>query len=204
MNVTYKLIKNKETILNLKKTACFSHLTSDFQDYDSLEILVYECESNKGNLDFWTKLIMKIEPKAKLIDKNWMIFPYMPYGKMLLILTLLRYLWEHSNHYDDIIPMTKKILEITEDIDEMQAITLAASCTEESSGWGHSHVLAVASTLPRIWHYRRYTGNSCQGLCGKSGNYVTNEKVLNEIRNEKKDKFDVIPILKHFKIKYNE
>jgi len=202
MEVTYKLYKNKEQILSIVNTACFSGLF--LSSWDKISILVYESEQNKGELKFWTDLIMKIEPKATIDDKNWMTIPYMGKGKTLLILTALRYLWEYKNHYDDIIPMTKTILNKCDNIDPFLAIVLASSITSLSCGWGHSLVLGVTENLPRTWHYRRYKGGKCQGLCHDNSSRIPLLDDLALLRSEKTDRYDVLPILKLFKIPYNE
>ncbi len=198
--VSYKLYsKNNRLLYDGNMVLCFYEL-NDNRDWFKMKLPIKCTEQNVNYVNFWIDLIIKIEPKIK-IDKNYLIIPNMGYGKTLFILTAIRYLWEGSNRYDDIVIMTKNIIDIIPDIDPLKAILMANSCTEKTGGWGHSLVNTVVTDLKGVWHYRRYKGDTVFGLTNSGyGNY----DLLRKFRKAKKDKFDVSPILKHFKYEKTE
>jgi hypothetical protein len=205
MYVTYKTYKDNKLIDNYKNTSCFSELFNN--QWDKMELLLYESSLSKGQLKFWFDFVKKIEPKIKLREDNYCIIPYQGKGKTLTLVTILRFLWEDINHYDTIIPLTKEVIKLVPDIDEMGAVVLASSITHECDGWGHSLVNAVATKIPRKWHYRRYKGNSIFGLTALNDHDSSSYKnrwLLNRLRTQKETPLDVKPILKHFNIPYNE
>lgn len=194
MNVTYSLYdKNNTLLLEKNNKACFSQLY-DISNWYKLKLKLKSTKENVEYIEFWLKLIMKIETKITIED-NYLIIPNLGRGKTMFILTAIRYLWEGINNYDDIVIMTKKIIDLHSNIDPLKAILLANSCTQNVNGWGHSLIRAVVVDLKGIWYYRRYKGETVYGLTNSS---YGNEDLLRQFRKAKVDKYDVLPVLKHF------
>lgn len=194
MYVTYYLYgKYGKLLKSYNDTACFSSLTHNNNWY-KLKLKLKSTEKNVEYIELWLKLIMKIESKI-IIEDNYLIIPNLGKGKTMFILTAIRYLWEGTNKYDDIVIMTKKIIDLHPTIDPLKAILLANSCTQYGSGWGHSLVNCVVNDLKGIWHYRRYKGNSVHEFTNSS---YGNPDLLKQFREDKVDKYDVLPVLKHF------
>lgn len=198
--VQYKLYKDKIKIKDFTKgTICYSNTFT--YDWDYILVKIKTTYLTKEYLKFWLDLLKQIETKIEIKD-NWIKLPYLKSkGKTLFILTIIRYLHEgeDANKYYDIVLMTKNIIDKHPNIDPLKAIVLASSCTERCSGWGHCIVKAVATKLPSIWHYRRFNSFKCHDLCNPKSTYPNND-LLYKLRKEKKDRYDVDPILKHFNI----
>jgi hypothetical protein len=208
MYVTYKTFINKRIINNYSNGHCFKDTFDKNWNYMYLKIKTTPL--TKDLKDFWLDLVKEIEPSIKIInDKTLGECVKIPYlkseGKTLFMLSIIRYLWEGSNYYDEIVPMTKVFLDKYPNVDKLTAVVICASNTTGVTGWGHSIVLAVASKLPKIWHYRRFNNTSCQFLCNPEGSYLGADRhnELRNIRKLKKDNFDFEPILKHYNLNYN-
>ena len=194
MYVTYSLYgKYGKLLKQYINHACFSEINCN-NDWYKLKLKLKSTEENVEYIEFWLKLIMKIETKITIED-NYLIIPNLGKGKTMFILTAIRYLWEGCNNYDDIVIMTKRIIDLHPTIDPLKAILLANSCTQNASGWGHSLVNCVVNELKGIWHYRRYKGNSVHEFTNSS---YGNSDLLRQFREVKVDKYDVLPVLKHF------
>ena len=194
MNVTYSLYgKYGKLLEEYNNVACFSHLNRNNNWY-KLKLKLKCSEKNVDYIEFWLKLIMKIETKITIKD-NYLIIPNLGIGKTMFILTAIRYLWEGCNKYDDIVIMTKRIIDLHPNIDPLKAILLANSCTMSCNGWGHSLVNCIVNDLKGIWHYRRYKGDTANGLTNSS---YGGSQLLSQFREAKTDKYDVLPVLKHF------
>ncbi len=195
MRVTYSLYgKYGKLLKKYNNTACFSNLCYPISNWYKLKLKLKSTEENVEYIEFWLKLIMKIETKITIKD-NYLIIPNLGEGKTMFILTAIRYLWEGCNNYDDIVIMTKRIIDLHPTIDPLKAILLANSCTMNCKGWGHSLVNCVVNELKGIWHYRSYKGNSVHEFTNSS---YGNPDVLKQFRKAKIDKYDVLPVLKHF------
>ena len=194
MNVTYSLYgKYGKLLKEYDNTACFSEINYN-NDWYKLKLKLKSTKENVEYIEFWLKLIMKIETKITIED-NYLIIPNLGKGKTMFILTAIRYLWEGCNNYDDIVIMTKRIIDLHPTIDPLKAILLANSCTMNCGGGGHSLVNCVVNELKGIWHYRRYKGNSVHEFTNSS---YGNSDLLRQFRKAKLDKYDVLPVLKHF------
>lgn len=195
MEVTYSLYgKYGKLLKKYNNVACFSSLYYPISNWYKLKLKLKSTKENVEYVEFWLKLIMKIETKITIKD-NYLIIPNLGKGKTMFILTAIRYLWEGSNKYDDIAIMTKRIIDLHPNIDPLKAILLANSCTQNASGWGHSLIRGVVVDLKGIWHYRRYKGSTTMGLTNSS---YGNSDLLRQFRKAKVDKYDVLPVLKHF------
>lgn len=113
------------------------------------------------------------------------------------MLTILRYLWEETNNYHDIVPMTKTIMERVPGIDPLKAVLIANSGTAKAIGWGHSLVKGMTRELKGIWHYRRYKGTTVYGLTNTAAYGAVPEEFM-QIRKDKESRLDVTPMLKHY------
>lgn len=194
MRVTYSLYgKYGKLLKEYNNDSCFSdiHYTNN---WIKLKLKLKCSPKNKEYIEFWLKLIMKIETKITIED-NYLIIPNLGRGKTMFILTAIRYLWEGTNNYDDIVIMTKRIIDLHPNIDPLKAILLANSCTTHCCGWGHSLVNCVVNQLKGIWHYRRYKGNTVFSFTNSS---YGNQDLLKQFRKAKVDDYDVLPVLKHF------
>mgnify|MGYP000035304429 CR=1 FL=1 len=194
MNVTYSLYgKYGKLLEEYNNVACFRHLNHNNNWY-KLKLKLKSTKKNIDYIEFWLKLIMRIETKITIKD-NYLIIPNLGIDKTMFILTAIRYLWEGSNNYDDIVIMTKKIIDLHPNIDPLKAILLANSCTTHCCGWGHSLVNCVVNQLKGIWHYRRYKGNTVFSFTNSS---YGNQDLLKQFRKAKLNDYDVLPVLKHF------
>ena len=194
MCVTYSVYNKHGKLLNeYVNEACFSSLRYN-RGWDYLKLKLKSTYQNVDYIEFWLKLILKIETKIT-IEGNYLIIPNLGRGKTMFIITAIRYLWEGGNNYDDIVIMTKRIIDLHPNIDPLKAILLANSCTSDCSGWGHSLVNAVVTDLKGVWHYRRHKGDSAQELTNSS---YGNSDLLKKFRGQKVDAHDVLPVLKHF------
>lgn len=203
MYVTYKCYKKNKLILERTKVNCFSSIMSyNSLDFDKIRVMIYNSNKLLDYNDYWIDLVMEIEKRAKLIrygGKLWMEIPHLKshYSKTMVILTILRYLWEYTNNYDDIVIMTKKITDQFPNMDKMKAVIIASSCTYRESSFGHGLINGVAVELKSIWHYQRYKGKGVHNFASR--NYP-NYDILRKIRKNKVDRYDVIPALEHYGI----
>lgn len=195
MYVTYKLFKERKQVVSYNNAACFSDVFE--YDWSRLRLFIYTSNLNKDNKDFWLDLCKQIEPSIKILKNSYISIPFLERGKTLTILTILRYLWEDSNYYDIIVPLTKKIIDKYPDIDPLVAITMAASSTTRSDGWAHSIVNAMADTLVTVKDYKRYRGDTVQKLFNQNSGYPLKNE-LDELRNQMVDSLDIEPVLKYY------
>jgi hypothetical protein len=194
MSVTYDLYGKYNKLINCyAKDYCFSSLPKD-NSWFKLKLKLKCSEMNKDLIEFWIKLMIKIEPKIT-IENDYLVIPNLGYGKTMIILTAIRFLWEGSNRYDCIPRLTKNILDLKPNIDPLKAVLLANSCTTHASGWGHSLVCCVVKDLKSVWHYRRYKGNTVHGFTNSG---YGNSNLLAKIRKAKTHEYDVLPVLKQY------
>lgn len=194
MKVTYSVYGKRNKLLHsYTNTACFISLR-DIGNWHKVKLKLKCSEQNLDYIHFWINLIMQIETKITIKD-GFLIIPNLGRGKTLFILTAIRFLWEGQNNYDDIVIMTKRIIDLHPTIDPLKAILLANSCTKSCNSWGHSLVCCMVNNLVGTWNYRRYRGYDVYGVTNSSyGQY----NLLNQFRKAKTDKYDVLPVLKHF------
>ena len=194
MNVTYTLYSKYNRIIKSHiNTACFSSVPKN-NGWFKLKLKLKCSETNKDLIKFWIELIIKIEPKIT-IEEDYLIIPNLGYGKTMIILTTIRFLWEGQSGYDCIPRLTKHILDLKPNIDPLKAILLANSCTINANGWGHSLVCGVVKNLKGVWHYRRYKRYTVFGFTNSGYN---DDRLLIKIRKAKTHDYDVLPVLKEY------
>lgn len=200
-NVTYETFLNKKVVQNFKNTSCFSSLY--FYKFDTIKLLLETSKLTEKYKNFWLKLVKQIEPSVKISrDRKYITVNYLgSKGKTLFLLSIIRYLWEGSRHYDHIVIMTYNILEKYPNLDPLSAIVIASSNTSKCDGFGHGVVSnGFASYIPTINDYVEYSSDRVFTLCGDT----SYNNPLSAIRKLKSDDFDIDPIINHFQDRINE
>lgn len=199
--VTYTTFKDNKIVQNHEHVICFSGIFN--VEWDTVKLLLETSKNNYRRKTFWLKLVKQIEPSVKISsNKKYITFKYLgSKGKTLFLLTLIRYLWESNNHYDDIVIMTYKILKKYPKLDPLSAIVIASSNTSNCSGFGHGLVSnGFASYIHTIQDYNNYNHTTVHSLCGNT-NYNNS---LSVTRKLKSDNFDIEPIINYFQDRINE
>jgi hypothetical protein len=207
MNITYTVFdENDKIISNAKEEACFGSV--DYNSKHSIEVKIKKSKQNKDLQEFWIDIVKAIEPSAVSTETD-ITFPMSSFNSrkhLLMILTILRYLWEPS--YDDIPRLTKNIIEASPEIDKFLAVVLASSIlTQQYNGWGHSLVNSTTEVKRTIEDYKSFNMWQMHDL-------FLDDKILAKDRNLHKElerlvklkihRYDVAPILDKFEVPYDK
>jgi len=211
MHVTYEALdKTGASYIKKTSTTCYSHIFTERGFGYEVHTLVKHAKKNKKYVNFWMNVCKTIEPGFITYDRNGELYakiPLLKQGKMRIILTILRYLWEDSNGLYHIVEKTYKILLKYRWLDPLSAITLAASINLENTAYGHAHIYYIADVVPTISDYRDYKDK--QGYRITWGKY-TKVMSLVEKRNKLKKLIDKDPdkeisiAMSYFKILKNK
>lgn len=161
-------------------------------------------EINTDLVDFWMDLVIKIESKVVYNkEEKYITVPFYRYnkGRMLMILSIIRFLWEESVDLNTIPQMTKNILDVYPNLDPLKAILMAASNVHSTTTNHHNIVNCLCIELKGIWHYRRFKNDSVFSFTNSTSSYKcasvgVKEKLSKEY--PKRDKFDIAPILHYY------
>lgn len=203
MEVTYTLFKDDEVQASYIDTACFSSLFLD--SWNTIELRISTVKNTRLYKRRWLNLCVYIEPLIEIIDKSGNTYIRMPRresdGKTLFILSIIRYLWESTNGYNNLVPATFRILKKFPEMDPLKAIVIAsAGIRNPDRGSGHSITDGLPRRLVKINDYKEYGGYTCHDLVG-GPSYLESYANRRELYNAKKDIYDVEPIIEHYKLK---
>jgi len=201
MNVTYKIYTGDICFRTREDADCYSSLfiLKDYDKVTHVEVKVKTNSLTEPYKYFWLYLLKQIEPSLE-IKGDWVKIGQISHGKMKVILTILRFLWEDENHYDDIIPIVFNILMDHPEIDPLKAIYLGNSIASSIDNMAHSLVHHMADKLPTIEDYRTYSGENVYNLTHDEPAFMleSKSKKLKKVIAEKKDLFDYKPIFKYY------
>ena len=206
MNVTYKMFRGDTCIREINNNICYSHLfrasPEKYSQITHVEVKIKTNSLTKPYKYFWLYLIKRIEPSFEIKDK-WIKVGGISHGKMKIILTILRFLWEDTNHYDEIVPIVFNILMDYPDMDPLKAIYLGNSIASNIGNEVHSLVNYMADKLPTIEDYRTYSGDNVYSLTYSRPIYPPTDRydALKKLKDKKQDLFDYKPAFEYYGLK---
>lgn len=201
MNVTYKIYTGDICFRDRKDDYCYSTLFNlkEYSEVTHVEVKVKTNSLTEPYKYFWLYLLKQIEPSFE-IKGDWVKIGQISHGKMKVILTILRFLWEDTNRQDEIVPIVFNILMGHPETDPLKAIYLGNSIASNIDNMAHSLVHYMADKLPTIEDYRSYSGKDVYSLTHDKPAFMLESKSeeLKELIAEKKDPFDYKPIFKYY------
>jgi hypothetical protein len=207
MHVTYTVFdENNKIISEGKEEACFNNI--GYNSKRNIKVKIKKSKQNKDLQEFWIDIVKAIEPSAVSTETD-ITFPMSSFNsrkRLLMILTILRYLWEPS--YDDVPRLTKNIIEASPEIDKFFAVVLASSIlTQTSNGWGHSLVNCTTEVKRTIEDYKSFKMSQIHDLFLDKKILVENRNLYKELERLvklKAHRYDVAPILDKFEVPYDK
>jgi len=199
-HVNYKLFKNGKCISDIKKFRCYSkiHNCTEY-DYMLSEILIDH--DNKEYKWFFLRLLLELDPTLSIYrigNIDYLKMPYYPRGKMLFIMSILRFL--NEKYFSKTPARTKLILEKYPDMDILKAITIA---TFPGSGWGHAITAGLPDPdqLKTVEEYRKYKFKvKCSEFISGKSYSTRNLDTMGKLETDMKNSLDSTPFLKYFNI----